>query len=129
MRISGPQSGPVTSPMTLQTPSPDAPAPTTTGAAAAPVPSPLAQPRVIDLIGGAQVELTPGDVPKIIDKMNETFRIFNHTMRFRVDDGKIHVKLIDVTSGEVVREIPPDKLLDTFRRVKDFIGLIVDERV
>lgn len=131
MRIPGPQTGQITAPMALQTGTaePAAPSPAAAAVPAAPAARRVdVEPRVIDLVG-ARVELQPNDLAKVVDKMNETYRIFNHTMRFQVEDGDIRVKLIDTNTGEIVREIPPEKLLDTFRRVQNFIGVMMDERV
>lgn len=93
------------------------------------VPKPLAaEPKVVNIVG-ARVELHPNELAKVIDKLNETARIFNHTMRFEVKEGhRIQVKIIDITSGQVVREVPPDKIMDTYARVQDLIGLMIDER-
>jgi flagellar protein FlaG len=38
------------------------------------------------------------------------------------------VKVVDSETGEVIREIPPEKLLDMFANMLELAGLIIDER-
>lgn len=38
------------------------------------------------------------------------------------------VKVIDAETEEVIREIPPEKILDLVAMIWEMIGLIVDER-
>ncbi len=39
------------------------------------------------------------------------------------------VKVIDVTTDEIIREIPPEKILDLVAAIWEVSGIIVDERV
>jgi len=34
-----------------------------------------------------------------------------------------------VTTGEVIRDIPPEKFMDSFTQMQNAVGLIFDERV
>ncbi len=38
------------------------------------------------------------------------------------------VKLIDKETDEVVKEIPPEKILDLVASIWDLVGILVDER-
>jgi len=42
--------------------------------------------------------------------------------------NRLHVKIIDTDTNEVVREIPPEKTLDLFAKVLEMAGILVDER-
>lgn len=42
--------------------------------------------------------------------------------------GKISIKLINQENKELIREIPPEKLLDIAARMCELAGLFVDER-
>jgi flagellar protein FlaG len=89
----------------------------------------VANPFVVNMLGG-KLELQPHELAKMVDKMNDTARIFNHAMRFEVGKGhRIMVQIVDVTSGEVIREIPPEKFMDTFAQMQNAVGMIFDERV
>ncbi len=40
----------------------------------------------------------------------------------------IHVKVIDSDTKDVIREIPPKKILDSIAKMWELVGLIVDEK-
>lgn len=42
--------------------------------------------------------------------------------------GRIMVKLVDNESQEVIKEIPPEKILDLVASIWDLVGILVDER-
>lgn len=41
---------------------------------------------------------------------------------------EIMVKIVDVQTQEVIKEIPPEKILDLVGKIMEMAGLIVDER-
>lgn len=90
-------------------------------------PVPQGEPMVVDL-GEKRIELQPGELARVVDKMNETVKIFNHSLQFKVAENRhqIIIRVVDTTSGEVLREIPPEKLMDAFDRMEAALGLLVD---
>ncbi|HLO03617.1 MAG TPA: flagellar protein FlaG [Symbiobacteriaceae bacterium] len=88
-------------------------------------------PMVIDLPNSDSViEVQAGELPKIVEQMNKAIQAFSNSIRFEVhEDHRIVIRVIDTTSGEIVREIPPEKLLDTFNRMEDLVGLLLDQRL
>lgn len=89
----------------------------------------VASPFVVTMLGG-KLELQSNELAKMVDKMNDTARIFNHAMRFEVGQGhRIRVQIVNVTTGEVVRDIPPEKFMDSFTQMQNAVGMIFDERV
>ncbi|HYF78035.1 MAG TPA: flagellar protein FlaG [Symbiobacteriaceae bacterium] len=100
----------------------------------APVPAPVmpAPPKVetgpltVDL-GDKVIELQPGELAKVVDKVNQTAQVFNQSLRFQMGQGnQIVIRVIDMNSGQVVREIPPEKFLDAYQRMEDALGLLID---
>lgn len=84
------------------------------------------EPLTVDL-GSKVIEIQPGELAKVVDKVNQTARVFNHSLQFQMSQGKqIVIRVIDMTSGQVVREIPPEKFMDAFQRMEDALGLLVD---
>lgn len=65
--------------------------------------------------------------------MNEVMKMSNHHLQFRVheDSGRIQVKVIDSESQKVIREIPPEKILECSAMIKDLMeemaGILLDE--
>lgn len=85
---------------------------------------------VIAMGTATQIELQKGELARVVEKMNETARIFNHALRFQVaESNRVIIHVIDTVSGEVVREIPPEKLMDAFNRLEDAVGLLLDWKV
>jgi flagellar protein FlaG len=54
----------------------------------------------------------------------------NRALRFSIheDTQRIMVKVVDVQNDEVIKEIPPEEVLDTVARIREMIGLLVDKR-
>lgn len=57
--------------------------------------------------------------------------IFNHRLQFRIHEEtrRVMVQIIDTCSGEVLEEIPPEKLLDLVAAIQELAGLLVDKKV
>ena len=62
--------------------------------------------------------------------MNHTFEIQRRSVRFKIHErtNEVMVKIVDADTEEVLREIPPEKLLDMFANMLELAGLLVDER-
>ncbi|MBO8142018.1 MAG: flagellar protein FlaG [Firmicutes bacterium] len=66
---------------------------------------------------------------QVADGLNRTFEAVDKQLRFLVHEEteRVYVRVIDRESGEVIREIPPEKLLDLIGRIQEMIGLLIDE--
>ncbi len=67
---------------------------------------------------------------KIVNNFNEL--IPTHTsLKFELHEKleKYYVKVIDDKTKEVVKEIPSKKMLDMYAAMKEFLGLMVDEKI
>jgi len=67
-------------------------------------------------------------------QLNRALEIFNKRLRFEVHEGteRIMVKILEKRTGdtdEVIREIPPERVLDMLARLEEMIGLLIDERI
>ena len=77
-------------------------------------------------------ESIPKDkVQKAVDALNEFMTIQNHNSKFVLHDGldRYYVEVVDADTDEVIREVPPRKLLDAFYSMQKFVGMIVDEKI
>lgn len=66
-----------------------------------------------------------------VDAVNELLQI-NHTdSKFVFHEGldRYFVQIVDNQTEEVVKEIPPKKLLDAFYEMQKLLGMIVDEKI
>lgn len=80
-------------------------------------------------------QLSEEELQITTDAMNEIFKITNYHLQFRVhkESGRIQVKLIDSDSEKVIREIPPDKVLEYSARIRnmlnEMLGILLDEKI
>lgn len=70
-------------------------------------------------------------VQKAVDAINEFMILHNRNSKFVMHDGldRYFVQVVDSKTEEVIREVPPRKLLDAYYTMQKFLGLIVDEKI
>lgn len=68
---------------------------------------------------------------RALKDLNDAFSAFDIQLKFRVHDQThdIMVQVVNVRTGEVIREIPPKKILDMFAEMIRFVGVLLDEYV
>ena len=76
-------------------------------------------------------EETKKKVQEAVGKMNEMLEVTNSTAKFIYHDGleRYYVTVVDRETEEVVKEIPPKKILDAFYEMQKMLGMIVDEKI
>ncbi|MCJ7840172.1 flagellar protein FlaG [Lederbergia sp. NSJ-179] len=75
---------------------------------------------------------TKADVSKVLNGMNQFLKASTQThLKFEFHDqlNEYYVTLVDETTNEVVREIPPKKILDMFAAMTEYLGLMVDKKI
>lgn len=72
------------------------------------------------------------------EKLQEITSALNHflqpvytSLKFVLHEKleEYYVQVIDDSTQEVIREIPPEKLLDMYAAMAEYLGLIVDEKI
>ena len=77
-------------------------------------------------------EIIPKEkVQKAVDALNEFMTIQNRNSKFIMHDGldRYYVEVVDAETEEIIREVPPRKLLDAFYSMQKFLGMIIDEKI
>ena len=76
-------------------------------------------------------EDTKVKVQEVVGKMNEMLEVNNNTSKFLYHEGldRYYVTVVDRETDEIVKEIPPKKLLDAFYEMQKMLGMIVDEKI
>lgn len=66
-----------------------------------------------------------------VDAINEFLHINHSASKFVFHSGldRYFVQVVDIQTDEVVKEIPPKKLLDAFYEMQKLVGMIVDEKI
>ncbi len=71
------------------------------------------------------------DLDSVLGDLLSVTQIFNHRLQFTVnqDLDQVVVKVIDKTTDRVIKEIPPAELQRVHSRIREAIGLFVDEQI
>lgn len=66
---------------------------------------------------------------EIIEALNQFMRALDVELRFQIHEPthEVIARLINKETGEVIREIPPEKFLDMLAKLQELAGLFVDE--
>lgn len=66
-----------------------------------------------------------------IEHANEALVGADRRFEFSIHEGtkEIMVKVIDDETGEIIREIPPEKILDMVAKMWEMAGLLVDRKI
>ncbi|RSK28609.1 flagellar protein FlaG [Bacillus sp. HMF5848] len=68
---------------------------------------------------------------EVVDGMNKFIKPTNTALKFELHEKlqEYYVTIVDERTNEVVREIPPKKLLDMYAAMTEFLGLVVDKKI
>ena len=64
------------------------------------------------------------DVNEIVDQVKEGLSFQIHE-----DTEELMVQVIDVNTDEVIKELPPEEMLDLKARIHEMVGILIDEKV
>ena len=70
------------------------------------------------------------ELEKAVEQTNRIIFKDDNRFEFKIHErtGRMMVKLINKETDEVVKEIPPEKILDLVASIWDLVGILVDER-
>ena len=75
-------------------------------------------------------EITKEELEQTVEKANQFLLGLKTQFDFKVHEstGRTVVRLIDKQTEEVVKEIPPEKMLDVLASIWDSAGILVDRK-
>jgi flagellar protein FlaG len=81
-------------------------------------------------LAGSQLSLGEEQMVKTIERANKALEGRSTTFEFSIhkQTKQISIKVLDKDTGEIIREIPPEKTLDMVAKMWEMAGLLVDER-
>lgn len=76
-------------------------------------------------------KLSEDEVSTMLDRANQKLTAYDRKFEISVHKGtrRIMVKVIDTIKDEVIREIPPERMLDALANLFDLAGIFVDKKV
>ena len=75
-------------------------------------------------------EFNEEDVKEISQALSEFMSKLNTNLEFDYYEklGRFAVKMIDKQTKEVIKEFPPEKILEAMEKTREWIGLILDKK-
>lgn len=79
---------------------------------------------------GEHYSISDEQLVKAIERAIQTMQGKSTDLKFSIHEKTkmIAVKIVDRNSGEVLREIPPEKSLDFVAKLWEMAGILIDER-
>jgi len=76
------------------------------------------------------VEAEKSQVRNSVDKMNDFIEPVIADLKFVYHDDlhEYYVTVVNPLTDEVIREIPPKKMLDIYAAMTEYVGILVDKR-
>ncbi len=70
------------------------------------------------------------EVEEAIMKLNDTAEALQLSLRFLMHEGSERwmVQVVDIQQDEIVREMPPEKVLNVVAQIQSLIGVLLDEK-
>jgi flagellar protein FlaG len=96
-----------------------------------PTPPPVDRTSSINEINRDQLE-------SAVDISNKAMEVSNFSLKFKIheDSGRVQVKVVDTETKEVIREVPPEQMLEIAAQISDMlknlhqmVGVLVNELV
>ncbi|SFM23216.1 flagellar protein FlaG [Gracilibacillus orientalis] len=77
------------------------------------------------------VELNKDQLQSMVEGLNSFLEPSNTSIRYELHDklDRYYVTIVDQNTDEVVKEIPPKKMLDVYASMAELMGFIVDEKI
>jgi flagellar protein FlaG len=71
------------------------------------------------------------EVKKSVKDVNEIVNQVKEGLSFQIheDTEELMVQVIDVNTEEVIKELPPEEMLDLKARIHEMVGILIDEKV
>lgn len=69
------------------------------------------------------------EVQEAVEALNNSIEYINRRLRFTIheDTQRVMVRVVNLETDEVIKEIPPEEVLDTVARIREMIGLLIDK--
>src|SRR5512137_2448697 len=71
------------------------------------------------------------EIARQAQTLEETVKAFNHRIRLTVNEeiGQVIIKVVDARTDKVIKEIPAEEIQRMTAKIREMIGLLVDEQI
>lgn len=77
---------------------------------------------------GKEQQASNDQIRKAVEQLNKSMANSEAVFGIHEDTNRVTIKIVDKTTKEVIKELPPEKTLDMIAKVWDMAGILVDER-
>ena len=77
---------------------------------------------------GKDQQASHEQIRKAVEKLNKNLGNSEAVFGIHEDTNRVTIKIVDKTTKEVIRELPPEKTLDMIAKVWDLAGILIDEK-
>lgn len=77
---------------------------------------------------GRDQQATNEQIRKAVEKLNKNMANSEAVFGIHEDTNRVTIKIIDRSTKEVLKELPPEKTLDMIAKVWEMAGILVDEK-
>lgn len=77
---------------------------------------------------GKEQQAKNDQIRKAVEQLNKSMGNSEAVFGIHEDTNRVMIKIVDKTTKEVIKELPPEKTLDMIAKVWDLAGILVDER-
>ena len=83
-----------------------------------------------DTLSGDQYLLTPKQLEQVAQQLQDFVGEMNRSLQFSVDkdSGRDVIKVIDKSSGDLVKQYPSEEVLGLVSKLSDMVGSFVDAK-
>lgn len=67
-------------------------------------------------------------IRKAVEKLNKNLSDSEAVFGIHEDTNRVTIKIVDKSTKEVIKELPPEKTLDMIAKVWELAGILIDER-
>lgn len=77
-----------------------------------------------------EIVFSKEELQKKVDEINDYVLGYNAQFSFKVHEGtgRTFVRMIDMQTHDVIKEIPPERMLDVVAGIWDLMGIAVDRK-
>lgn len=71
------------------------------------------------------------EVETVVDKLNQLMEPLRTNLKFQYHEklDEYYVTVINPQTNEVIKEIPPKKMLDMYAEMAEFMGILIDKKI
>ena len=76
-------------------------------------------------------EFTEEQIEEGVETLNESVQALHKNLKFQIheESERMQVQVVDVIEDEILKELPPEEVLDMLGRIQEMVGIIIDEKV